>query len=336
MKRVLKFLGLGLLVTGLAAAGSYLWLARDRGPTHPTLTSSDLAPLIPLRDFWANRSNKWGYSLSANGTWLSWWSVEGTDTVLNIRKRSGGPVQVIRPSEGQSARHRWSYDDNALILTHYSDNRWSDWRIDARDVTANWTEVTPRGFRNYHFVTTPNHADDPVILRSFDRSREFADIYTIDTDGHGKTLLRKNPGNVEFWLPGSQGEITLRALRTGPGQFEMQYDADADDAGWTTFENTTSQDYFWINAPRDDGHATAISNLGREHTAIFDYDLAQGTKTLIYEHPTRSVVRAYEIKPNSRQIDIVVLGAAIQTSNRLRRWVRNSWIRWAVFPNPST
>ncbi len=90
MKVFFNFLGVAILITAILIAAAYGWIARDRGPTHPTLVAAQLPPLIPLRDFWANRNSEWGYSLSPGGSFLSWWTVEGTDLVLNILDRSTG------------------------------------------------------------------------------------------------------------------------------------------------------------------------------------------------------------------------------------------------------
>ena len=150
LRFLLKILAVSLLLVFVVVAGGYVWLARDRGPTHPALAAADMVPLIPLRDFWANQASEWGYSLSANGSYMSWWSVEGAATILNVQDRSTGDIQVIRPEDGQSADYEWSHDDRNLLLTHHKDDRWSVWRIDAADVDGEWVEVTPRGFSSWN------------------------------------------------------------------------------------------------------------------------------------------------------------------------------------------
>ena len=308
VKVLLKALGIIVVLFITFVAAGYAWLARDRGPTHQTLAAVDMAPLIPLRDFWANQDSEWGYSLSSGGSFMSWWSVEGADTVLNVRDRSTGETQVVRPEEGQNSFYEWSYDDRHLLLTHYKDNRWSVWRIDATNVDNDWIEVTPRGFQNWRNLYIPKAADELRLITTFDRSGEFRDVYSIDQDGFGKTLLRKNPGNVDWWQADQKGAVFLRGVNVAPGKFQVEYDPKRDDAEWRPLVSYSSRDSLWILGEDGAGGLLCFSNLGREHLAAVSIDLETGKETVLFEDSSRSLDDWYAFSDVAPNMDIVELG----------------------------
>ena len=57
IRAIFKWVGIAAVAVALCLSGVYLWMARDRGPTHPSLAAADQAPLIPVRDIWANRDS---------------------------------------------------------------------------------------------------------------------------------------------------------------------------------------------------------------------------------------------------------------------------------------
>jgi len=308
MKLILKLIGSFVLIFVVVVASGYAWIARDRGPAHPTLAAANMAPLIPLRDFWANQSSEWGYSLSPGGSYIAWWAVEGADVILKVRNRTTDAVQIIRPTNGQNARHEWSHDDRHLLLTHYKDNRWSVWRIDAADVDAQWIEVTPRGFGNWRPIYQPQASDEKWLLTTYDRSGEFQDLYTVDQDGLGKTLLRRNPGNIVWWEADHQGAVFLRGVNTEPGAFRIDYDPSRNDQSWKPVLSYTSGDSFWMFG--DDGHGgiLMLSDIGREYVALVRIDLVTGSETVLLEDPSRSIENWYSFSDVAPAIDIVQFG----------------------------
>ena len=277
-------------------------------PTHPALAVAELAPLIPLRDFWANQDSAWGYALSSGGSYISWWSVEGADTILNVQDRATGETQIVRPEEGQNATYSWSHDDRHLVLTHEQEGRWSEWKIDASDVDGDWTEVTPRGFRDWRSLYRPKAAGEQRLLVTLDRSREFGDVYAVDQDGFGKTLLRKNPGNVVWWAADRRGEVFLRSVNLAPGKFRIEHDHKRDDRSWRSVLDYTSRDSLWILGDDGNGGLLVMSNLDREHLAALRIDLESGVETVLFEGPSRSLDDWYQLSKAAPEMDIVEIG----------------------------
>ena len=89
MKTLLKILAGAVLCALVVVAVGYAWAARDRGPSHPTLAATQLPPLIPLRDFWANRDSEWGYTLSPE------LSLSSRDTVWSLGEDGKGGLLAL-------------------------------------------------------------------------------------------------------------------------------------------------------------------------------------------------------------------------------------------------
>ena len=308
MRLLLKIICVFVVVLVAVAASGYAWIARDRGPSHPTLAAAEMAPLIPLRDFWANQNSEWGYTLSPRGAYMSWWAVDGADTILKVRDRKSGAVQTIRPANDRAARYEWSYDDRHLLLSHYDADRWSVWRIDAADVASEWGEVTPRGFGNWISTYSPKSANDRRLLATYDRSREFHDLYAVDQDGLGKTLLRRNPGNVQWWRLDREGAVFLRAVNTGPGEFRIEYDPQRDDTGWQPLLSYTARDTVWVLTDDAHGNVIMLSDIGREQLALVRIDPNTRSETVMLEDPSRSIEAWYRFSPAAPAVDVVEFG----------------------------
>ena len=91
-RAVLKWLGGLLLAAAVALSGAYYWLARDRAPTHPALVGAELAPMVPIRDLWADRHSEWGYRISPGESWISWRAVDFATPLIRVRRRDESPI----------------------------------------------------------------------------------------------------------------------------------------------------------------------------------------------------------------------------------------------------
>ena len=126
-----KWIGLSMAAAALALAGVYFWLARDRWPTHPALAAADMAPIIPLRDLWANNDSEWGYTISPGKGWVSWRAVGVATALIRLRRRDDDRVTDIETTQGATCW--WDHDDRHLHLRQYADDRsaarssWKRW-----------------------------------------------------------------------------------------------------------------------------------------------------------------------------------------------------------------
>ncbi|TIT71408.1 MAG: hypothetical protein E5W51_00375, partial [Mesorhizobium sp.] len=71
--RLLRIIGFILIVVAIAALGVSYYFEQETAPTHPSLARAAMAPLIPVRDFYANTGAEWGYQPSHDGSMIAWY-----------------------------------------------------------------------------------------------------------------------------------------------------------------------------------------------------------------------------------------------------------------------
>ena len=236
-----KWIGLSMVATALASSGVYFWMAHDRGPTHPALTAAHMSPIIPLRDLWANNDSEWGYTISPGKGWVSWRAVDVATPLIRLRRRDGNRITDIETTQGAS--YWWDHDDRHLHLRQYADERWAVWKIDAENPRDEWVDITPRGFENWRIVRRLPDSAARIHVTTRDRDSRFDDLYTVEPDGHGKRMERRNPGHVSNWIVDTNDRIRARVVNAGPGAFAIEFDEDGDDEDWRsvfTFEAALS------------------------------------------------------------------------------------------------
>ena len=285
-----KWIGLSMAAVALALAGVYFWMARDRGPTHPALAAADMAPIIPLRDLWANNDSEWGYTISPGKGWVSWRAVDVATPLIRLRRRDDDRVTDIETTQG--ATYWWDHDDRHLHLRQYADERWAVWKIGARNPRDDWVDVTPRGFRHWRVLHRLPDSDARIFITTRDRDAQYDDLYTVEPDGHGKRLERWNPGHVTRWFVDTNGRIRARVVNTGPGAFAIEFDEDGDDEDWRSAFTFTARDTLRPGRlSGTDDSLTAFSDKGRDKIALIRIDLDTGEETVLMHDPNLSIAR---------------------------------------------
>ena len=307
IRAVLKWIGIAAAAVALGLSGVYVWMARDRGPTHPSLAAADQAPVIPLRDIWANRDSEWGYTISPGTGWVSWRAIDLATPLIRLRRRGEDRIAEIETTQGAS--YWWEHDDRHLRLLQHADERWALWKIDATDPDGARTDVTPRGFAQWRIAHRFPDSAARIYITTRDRDPRFDDLYTVEPDGHDKRLVRRNPGHVLLWLIDADGRIRARVVNTGPGAFAVEFDEDGDDEGWRKVFPFTARDTLWLGRPsRTDNSLAALSDIGRDKIALVRIDLATGEEMVLLHDPDRSIVRWFGLGALWATPDLVEIG----------------------------
>ena len=76
---------LSLIVMAFATTA---WWSHDTAATDPSLASSKLLPLIPVRDFYADMRAEWAYHSSHDGRYLAWRATRKTKQVVLVKDRT--------------------------------------------------------------------------------------------------------------------------------------------------------------------------------------------------------------------------------------------------------
>ena len=306
MRTACKWVGILTITAVLVAAGAYWWLARDRAPTHPSLAAADLPPMIPFRDLWANRDSEWGYVISPGKTWISWRAVDVATQLIKLRRRGSDRVTTIETTQG--SRYWWDNDDRHLHLLQHADGRRAIWKIDVENPDEDWIDVTPRGFRDWHVHSRLLDSNARIYIATRDRDTRFYDLYSVEPDGHGKRLERRNPGHVLGWLIDDEGRIGARLVNTGPGTDAFEFDEDGDDRAWHRVYPFTAQNTVRaLRLPPAGNSLALVSDVGRDKFALVQIDARTGEERVIVHDPDRSVIRWF-VLGRSTTSDLAEMG----------------------------
>ena len=110
--RFYQAIGLILLVTLQFWA---LQVAAAEPPTHPTLLSSDLPPLVPLEDFYADQSESWGYKISPDGSKLAWIARQNGKPTVHFKEIDSHVVYTIAARK-PVYRLYWAFDSRRVYF----------------------------------------------------------------------------------------------------------------------------------------------------------------------------------------------------------------------------
>ena len=272
VKTVLILLVSMSLITTTGCAG----LGGGTGPTQKTLVISNLPPIIPIRDFFANQDAKWGYTLSDTGKWLAWWEVSGISTIMRYRLTDGGKIHQIKPVGDFS----FVFNDSENVL--YVVDRKGIWVIDADNPSKKWRKMAPRGIYDWRILRFPS-ADDPHwYFLSYNRSQSAPDIYRFDSLGENRRLIADNDGTIFNWYLSPQGDFTLRYRRLQNGATSIEV---PDNGGWRVLLQVKADDQFTVVGHPQPGQAFwALSNRGRDKVAAVSVDPETGEEKIFYQN----------------------------------------------------
>ncbi|MCR9137100.1 MAG: S9 family peptidase [Alphaproteobacteria bacterium] len=280
MKKSLILLGLAFLL--IAATGIYL--VRPIAESHPALTRSDLPPLIPLREFYANADERWRYRLSPNGQKLAWLEAKWLRPALWVRPLDDENTDIFH-TDDRVRWYRWSSDSRFLLYLADRDG-WENDVLVSVDTTTPGAQ--PRTFdfgknvRTYlEHIPTDGGADIIVAHNARDRSR--FDLYRLNLDSGETEPLDLSLDQGTHWSFDRSGEIFARKRFLSGSQWQQEI---RDGEDWRVLLSGGMEDAFYlITGPDDTNSALAYSNLGRDTTALVRVDLTTGRFTEISARP---------------------------------------------------
>ena len=96
---MIKKIALFIFLAIVGAVGTGAWVFRSISPTHPALESANLPPLVPLRTFYANTEARWRYSLSPDGSKLSWLESKWFRPALWVKPLGASEAEIFSTSD---------------------------------------------------------------------------------------------------------------------------------------------------------------------------------------------------------------------------------------------
>src|SRR6516164_4320033 len=243
-----------------------------------------IPPKIPVRDFFRNPETT-AYQLSPNGDYIAF--LKPYENRLNIwvqPRQAGEPTRITSVTDRDISSFSWKGDKYLLYAKdNGGDENYHLYAAD-RDGKA-VRELTP--FEGVKVRIVDDLEDNPtdVIIEMNKRNKEFFDAYRLNVETGDLKVIAENPGNISGWMTDHDGNLRVATTTDGVNTSLLYRKTDQDP--WkpiltTNFKETFDPQFFTF----DNQNLYGVSNLGRDKSAVVEFDLGSGKETkVLYENP---------------------------------------------------
>lgn len=265
------------------------------------------AKQVPLEDFFKN-PEKTAYKISPDGKYYSYLApYENRMNVFIQERGKDSVIQLTKEVDRNIAGYFWPNNEQILYL---KDNGGDE---NYKVYLANISGEEPKcltdfdGVRSMIIDDLPNIPNE-VIVAMNKRIPEVFDPYRLYLDNGKLEMLAENPGTIQGWYFDHEGKLRVATALDGVNTSILYRETEADE--WKTIITTDFKENF---EPQmftfDNQNLIGSSNIGRDKSAIVEFDLKEGKESkVLYENPEFDV--SYVSYSQKRK----VLTAAVYTS----------------------
>jgi dipeptidyl aminopeptidase/acylaminoacyl peptidase len=271
-------------------------------------------PRLPLEDFF-RKPERANPQLSPDGTHLAFLAPH--ERRLNVFVRDLATrleTRVTNATERDIAGYVWA-DDERLV---YARDQGGDENYRLYSVGKQGEDpldLTPFEGVKCAIIDDLEEVPDQILIQMNRRNPQIFDVWRLNVSTGELELAAENPGNVQHWMTDHDGRLRLATTTDGVGTSilfrESEEDAWREVAAYDFKESASPLSFTFDNQA-----IYVASNVGRDRSAIFEYDLERGREVkLLWEHPEVDV--AGLICSKKRR---VILGVAFETDRPGRHY----------------
>lgn len=250
--------------------------------------SVERPPEIPLEDFFKNPET-FRYRLSPDGTSLSYLAPYNSRLNIHVKDLTSGEVVRVTEDTARDVRmYFWANNDQLLYLQDTGGDE--NWQLFA--VSKAGEEV--KALTNFEGVRTEliddlSEIEDQVIVGLNKNNPQVFDPYRLNIVAGELEQIAENPGDITSWITDHDGKLRAAVRTAGTDETLLYRETEEDEfkeVVTTSFKETLSPVFFTF----DNQNLYVLSNLGRNTTAVVEFDLSTGQeKALLYENPDYDV-----------------------------------------------
>jgi dipeptidyl aminopeptidase/acylaminoacyl peptidase len=239
---------------------------------------------IPLKDFFKN-AEKTGYQLSPDGEHIAYLAPFKSRMNIHVRPINGtDETRVTSVEDRDISGFIWGSDSRILYMRDFGGDE--NFHILATNIDGtNDNDLTPFDGVRAQFIDELEDDDDYIIVGLNKRNPQIFDPYRLNIETGKLDMIAENPGNITSWMTDHDGKLRLAIATDGVNESILyrKTETDAFESVLTTnFKETLSPLFFTF----DNQYIYAASNLGRDKTAIVQYDLVENKEMeKIFSHP---------------------------------------------------
>ena len=252
--------------------------------------TEEKAPTIAVEDFFKN-PEKFSWRISPDGEYISYLSPHKGHTNVFVRKVTDSvAIAVTNDTVRNVYRYQWKGNRIIYLQDVGGDENFQMFSvaIDGKDLKAltPFTKVRTEILDDWRDIAGK---EKEMMIGLNKRDARYFDPYSIDIETGELKVLFQNDKNYDSWFTDHTGIIRIATKTDGVNT--TYYHRTTEAATFDSFLTTTYKDQFAIQFfTFDNKNIYASSNIGRDKTAIVEYDLA-GRKEVkeIYSNPDYDV-----------------------------------------------
>jgi len=263
--------------------------------------------MIPLEDFF-RKPDKVMPRLSYSGSHLAY--MEPYERRLNVVVRdlaTGENRRVTHATERDIGGYLWVSDDRLVYVQDTGGDENFRLYAVSRD-GSNPLDLTPFEGVKCALVDDLEDDENEILFQMNKRVPEIFDAYRINVHTGEMRMVAENPGNIQQWITDHDGRLRLAVTTDGVNTsilFRETEDDEWREVATYDFKEAASPQLFTF----DNKSIYVSSNMGRDKSAIFTFDLASGKEQeLLFEHSEVDVGSLLYSKKRK-----VVTGASYET-----------------------
>ena len=268
------------------ASFSILLLAGCKSKT----TNEEKAPLVPLEDFFKN-ADKSGWQISPDGESISYLSPHMGHTNVFVRKITDS---VGTPVTHDSVRNIYNYQWKGNRILYLQDVGGDEnyqlfsVSMDGKDQKAltPFPKVRTGILNDLRYVPGK---EKEILITMNKRDARFFDPYSINIETGETKVVYQNDKNFDSWFTDHAGVIRIASKTDGVNT--TFYHRATETAPFDSLLTTNYKESFAIQSfTFDNKNLYVATNIGRDKTAVVEYDLAARKEIKeIYTNPDYDV-----------------------------------------------
>ena len=244
----------------------------------------ELPRLIPMKDFFRNPESA-RFELSPDGEHLAF--LKPWENRLNVHVQKIGEEEVKRitsATERDIAGYFWANNNRIAYVQDTAGDE--NFRLYAVNIDgSDLKELTPFEKVRVELIDRLKNDDEHMLISMNKRDPRVFDAYRININSGKMNMIAQNPGNIVGWDTDHDGNLRIAVTSDGVNTSVLYRDTEKEEFQTlitTNFKETMSPLFFTF----DNKNLYVASNIGRDKTAIYEYDIKNKKQTnLLYEHP---------------------------------------------------
>ena len=249
----------------------------------------ELPRIIPMKDFFRNPESA-RFGLSPDGSHLAF--LKPWENRLNVHVQKIGEEEATRitgATERDIADYFWANNNRIAYVQDTAGDE--NFRLYAVNIDgSDLKELTPFEKVRVGLIDRLKNDDEHTLISMNKRNARVFDVYRININSGKMNMIAQNPGNIMGWHTDHDGNLRIAVTSDGVNTSVLYRDAEKDKFQTlitTNFKESMSPLFFTF----DNKNLYVASNIGRDKTAIYEYDIKNKKHTkLLYEHPEVDVV----------------------------------------------